>query len=81
MSIKGGYFRKHLHVDLTAGQPEVLLKDYQGVQVESAVNFDMSPDGRSILVAKPKDGAGPPRRINVVLNWFEVIKKVESSGN
>ena len=65
---------------LTAGQPHVILKDYHGVNVESAVSYDIAPDGKSILVTQPKEGEGTYQQINVVLNWFEEIKKTVTAG-
>ncbi|TLY31953.1 MAG: hypothetical protein E6K56_04130, partial [Ignavibacteria bacterium] len=65
---------------LTAGQPHVILKDYHGVNVESEVSYDIAPDGKSILVTQPKEGEGTYQQINVVLNWFEEIKKTVTAG-
>jgi len=65
---------------LTAGQPRVVLKGYRGVNVESAMSYDISPDAHSILVTRPKEGEGVFQEINVVLNWFDDIKKTVSAG-
>ena len=48
--------------------------------VESAVSYDIAPDGKSILVTQPKEGEGTYQQINVVLNWFEEIKKTVTAG-
>jgi Tol biopolymer transport system component len=59
---------------LTAGQPHVVLKGYRGVQVESAVSYDIATDGQHILVTKPKEGEEMLQQINVVLNLFQEIQ-------
>jgi Tol biopolymer transport system component len=39
--------------------------------------WDLSPDGKRFLMMKEADtaAAGAPRKINVVLNWFEELKQ------
>jgi Tol biopolymer transport system component len=39
--------------------------------------WDLSPDGKRFLMIKKADtaAAGIPRKINVVLNWFEELKQ------
>lgn len=62
------------------GQPHVILGDYPWVPVESAATFDVSPDDRHILITRPKEGTSSPRQINVVMNWFDELKKNIVSG-
>ena len=44
-------------------------------------NWDISPDGRRFLLLKPPESASEapveegPRKINIVLNWFEELKE------
>ena len=44
-------------------------------------SWDISPDGKRFLMIKPAAEAGDestgggPRKINIVLNWFEELKK------
>jgi hypothetical protein len=41
--------------------------------------WDISPDGKRFLMMKEPEAAasasGSPRKINVVLNWFEELKQ------
>jgi len=44
-------------------------------------NWDISPDGKKFLMIKPSTVAGSestsatPRKINIVVNWFEYLKE------
>jgi eukaryotic-like serine/threonine-protein kinase len=55
-------------------KPRVLFKG-------TYLSWDISPDGKRFLMIKPpkSTGAGPteagPRKINIVLNWFEELKQ------
>jgi len=43
--------------------------------------YDVSPDGQRFLMLKPIEQAqAPPTRINVVLNWFEELKRRVPQG-
>ena len=58
------------------GRPEVL---FEGRYVNSRINiwhpyFDISPDGQQFLMIKEVEGS--PGQINVVLNWFEELKRL-----
>ena len=64
------------------GKPEIL---FQGNYVMPSLllgrPWDISPDGKRFLMMKPAATADQettpevPRRINVVLNWFEELKE------
>ena len=60
----------------SAGTPRVL---FEGVYVTSTTlpgvshYHDIHPDGQSFLMIKPDQGPG---QINVVLNWFEELKRL-----
>jgi hypothetical protein len=43
--------------------------------VESSTTFDVAQDGKNILITRAKEGDSSPYQINVVLNWFEEIRK------
>ncbi|MFN0159259.1 MAG: protein kinase domain-containing protein [Bacteroidota bacterium] len=64
---------------LTTGQPQVLIRDYPWLNVESAISYDIAPDGKHILVAKPRDEE-KLQQINVVMNWFDEINNTVASG-
>ncbi len=58
-----------------AGRTEVL---FEGTYVSSGYvsgyqYYDMSPDGQRFLMIKAGGGQG---QINVVLNWFEELKRL-----
>ena len=38
-------------------------------------NYDVSRDGQRFLILKATEQAPPPTQINVVLNWFEELKR------
>ena len=62
------------------GVPRILFKSiYAGQTNSSGTPWDISPDGKRLLMMKePGTGAsadGGPRKINIVLNWFEELKQ------
>ena len=61
-----------------AGRPEVL---FEGSYVRSRIDrayqyYDISPDGRRFLMIKEADEEGGQGQINIVLNWFEELKRL-----
>jgi hypothetical protein len=47
----------------------------------STPNYDVSSDGQRFLMLKPAEQAEATTQINVVLNWFEELKrKVPTEG-
>jgi len=61
----------------TAGSPEVLFTGsyYSG----AGRNYDVSPDGQRFLMIKGEEvGAA---QINVILNWFEELKRLVPTDN
>jgi len=79
--------RKMMAVDIAtrpgfaAGKPRVL---FEGEYVPTPLtfpNYDVSPDGQHFLMLKPAEAAeGAPSQINVVLNWFEELKRRVPTG-
>ena len=59
-----------------AGAPRMLFEGpYEPAPVPIA-NYDVSPDGQRFLMLKPSEQAqAAPTQINVVLNWFEELKR------
>ncbi len=60
----------------SAGKPEVL---FEGSYLSSESDpefqyYDISPDGQRFLMIKAEEGSTAP--INVVLNWFEELKRL-----
>ncbi len=65
----------------SAAKPKVL---FEGKYLPTPVtfpNYDVSPDGQRFLMLKPSEQeAAAPTQINVVLNWFEELKRRVPSG-
>jgi len=65
----------------TAGKPRVLFEgDYLPTPLQFP-NYDVSQDGQRFLMLKPSEQeAAAPTQINVVLNWFEELKRLVPSA-
>ena len=71
-----------------AGTPTLVFEgQYFRDIVPSEANYDITPDGRRFLMIKESEQEGGPmikeseqeggpRQINVVLNWFEELKRL-----
>ena len=63
----------------SAGKPRMLFEGAY-LQGGSFPFYDVSPDGQRFLMLKPVDSpTSAPTQINVVLNWFEELKRVVAS--
>jgi eukaryotic-like serine/threonine-protein kinase len=59
-----------------AGKPRVLFEGRYNPAPGTGANYDVSPDGQRFLMIKPRESAeAAPTQINVVLNWFEELKR------
>ncbi len=56
----------------SAGTPKVLFEGQYQLLTLSTPNYDVAPDGQRFLMLKPIEQAA---QINVVLNWFEELKR------
>jgi serine/threonine protein kinase len=64
------------------GKPKVLFQS-ENLPIESSIlsSLDIHPDGKRFLMLKPVETMGGesesnvPDKINIVLNWFEVLKE------
>ena len=60
----------------SAGKPRML---FEGPYLPTGASFpfyDVSPDGQRFLMLKPIESrTSAPTQINVVLNWFEELKR------
>jgi serine/threonine-protein kinase len=64
-----------------AGTPRMLFEGPYEPSPVLATNYDVSPDGQRFLMLKPSEQAqAAPRQINVVLNWFEELKRRVPGG-
>jgi serine/threonine-protein kinase len=64
--------------EFNPGTPVILFKgDYQTgiIGQGTSTNYDIAPDGRSFIMIRP-EGASAPNQLNVVLNWFEELKRL-----
>ncbi len=65
----------------TAGKPRVLFEGRYEPPPGTSPNYDVSPDGQRFLMVKPSEaGETAPTQINVVLNWFEELKRRVPTG-
>jgi hypothetical protein len=59
---------------ITLSRPRVLFEQrYAFGAAQTVPNFDISPDGQRFVMVKDDSASG---RINVVLNWFEELKRM-----
>ena len=59
-----------------AGKPRMLFVGRYELAPVPFDNYDVSPDGQRFLMLKPSEQAqAAPAQINVVLNWFEELKR------
>ncbi len=65
----------------TAGKPRMLFEGHYVPPPGTTPNYDVSPDGQRFLMIKPSEaGDAAPAQINVVLNWFEELKRLTAAG-
>jgi len=67
--------------NFTAGSPEVLFTGNYDSAL-SVRSYDISPDGQRFLMIKDAGMTGERQaQINVVLNWFEELKRLVPTDN
>jgi eukaryotic-like serine/threonine-protein kinase len=59
----------------SAGKSKVLFEGRYQPTPATLTNYDVSPDGQRFLMLKPSEQAQALTQINVVLNWFEELKR------
>jgi serine/threonine-protein kinase len=59
----------------SAGRPRLM---FTGPFVRSAdrINYDVSPDGESFAMLDSGQGSGAATQVNVLLNWYEELKRL-----
>ena len=60
--------------EFATGTPRVLFDDHYMEHIAYGRTYDITPDGQRFVMVK--DMSPPPRRIAVVLNWFEELKRL-----
>ncbi len=77
---------KMMAVDITtqpgfaAGTPRMLFEGRYDLAPFPTTNYDVSPDGQRFLMVKPSEQETATTQINVVLNWFEELKRKVPTG-
>jgi hypothetical protein len=78
---------KMMAVDVTTlpsfsvGKPKMLFEGRYARSPCPTSNYDVSPDGQRFLMLKPTEQEqSTPTQINVVLNWFEELKRRVPTG-
>ena len=78
---------KMMVVDITTqpsfsvGKPKLLFEGPYEPTPATFPYYDVSPDGQRFLMLKPAESAETaPTQINVVLNWFEELKRRVPAG-
>lgn len=66
----------------TAGKPKVLFEQHfeKGV-FPFEPNYDVSPDGRRLLLVMSPQGEAAPTQINMVLNWPDELRRLMHAQN
>ena len=65
----------------SAGTPRMLFEGRYETPIVPIDNYDVSPDGQRFLMLKLSEQAqAAPTQINVVLNWFEELKRRVPTG-
>ena len=59
--------------EFRTGEPRALFEARYERALLGFTNYDVAPDGSFVMVRG--DRQPPPRRINIVLNWFEELKQ------
>jgi len=62
------------------GNPRQLFSGQYMTTTITIPNYDVSPDGQRFLMLKPNEQAQAATQINVVLNWFEDLKRRVPTG-
>jgi eukaryotic-like serine/threonine-protein kinase len=64
----------------SVGKPKALFEGPYQPTPATLTNYDVSPDGQRFLMLKPSEQAQAATQINVVLNWFEELKRRVPAG-
>jgi hypothetical protein len=60
---------------ITAGSPRLLFEGRYEFSGNGDSGYDVSLDGQRFLMIQPVEPEQPATQINVVLNWFEELKR------
>jgi len=63
--------------NFVAGKPRLLFEGKHELSPGTFAYYDVSPDGQHFLMLKASEaGEAAPTQINIVLNWFEELKRL-----
>ena len=65
---------------IRVGKPRLLFKGNFDNGVYWGRNFDIAPDGQRFLMILVKGTQSAPTQFNIILNWFEELKRLVPSG-
>jgi Tol biopolymer transport system component len=65
----------------TPTNPTLLFKGNYHQGAIYGRNYDIAPDGRRFVMLKELDPESVPQNINIILNWFEELKRLVPTGN
>ncbi len=60
---------------ITTGSPRLLFEGRYEFSGNGDSGYDVAPDGQRFLMIQPVEPEQPATQINVVLNWFEELKR------
>ena len=63
----------------TSGRPQLVFEGPYLTDLYATSNYDISPDGQRFLMIKEEEGQQD--QINVILNWFEELKRLVPTDN
>ncbi len=67
--------------DFAAGKPRVLFEYEKSIQGTESRAYDITRDSEFLLIKRIEPEPIPVTRINVVLNWFEDLKRLVPAGS
>ncbi len=66
--------------DLRIGKPRLLFEGKYKGSWPWGRNYDIAPDGKRFIMITDEEEKQMPTQINVVLNWFEELKRLVPTG-
>jgi len=64
----------------TATKPRMLFEGRYAADSPAQTNYDVNPDDQRFVMVKPSEEELKATQINMVLNWFEELKRRVGSG-
>ncbi|KPK77292.1 MAG: hypothetical protein AMJ89_02625, partial [candidate division Zixibacteria bacterium SM23_73] len=62
--------------ELTIGQPELLFEGEYRTPLAFGRGYDIAPDGNRFLMIKLASMPPAPTKFNIIINWFEELKRL-----